>query len=350
MHGHAPRRPLPAQLVGLGQPPLGDLDVNPRFWEGRSVLVTGAAGLLGGWVCRKLTATGVRVGGLDIEWSHGTVLNESDPIKRIDGDIRDRGTMDKVLRDEAIDTVVHLAAQAIVGPANEDPVETFENNILGTWVTLDACRRRPEMTGGVVASSDKAYGDHGGALYIEGMALLGRHPYAASKTCTDVLAQTYAESFNLPIAITRCGNMYGGGDTEWSRIVPGTIRSVLRGERPVIRSDGHFVRDYFFVEDAADGVIALAEAVATRTELIGEAFNFAADVHLSVLEIVERILGLMESDLEPDVRNEAVNEIPEQRVNAQKAHEVLGWSPAHSLDEGLARTVEWYRGYFGGGG
>ncbi len=321
--------------------------MNRRFWDGRSVLVTGAAGLLGGWVCRKLADTGARAGGLDIDWSHGTVLDEGDPMKRIDGDIRDRATMDRVLRDEAIDTVVHLAAQAIVGPANEDPVETFEHNILGTWVTLDACRRRPEVTSIVVASSDKAYGDHGGKPYKEGMALLGRHPYAASKTCADVLAQTYAECFDLPIAITRCGNMYGGGDTEWSRIVPGTIRSVLRGERPVIRSDGHFVRDYFFVEDAADGIIALAEAVATRTELVGEAFNFAADVHLSALEIVERILGLMESDLEPDVRNEAVNEIPEQRVNAQKANEMLGWSPAHSLDEGLARTVEWYRGYFG---
>ncbi len=320
------------------------------FWGGRSVLVTGAAGLLGGWVCRKLAEKGARVGGLDIDWSHGTVLGTSDPVDRIDGDVRDRASMDRVLRDAAIYTVIHLAAQAIVGPANEDPAETFEHNILGTWVTLDACRRRPEVTGVVVASSDKAYGDHGGAPYDEAMALLGRHPYAASKTCTDVLAQTYAESFDLPVAITRCGNMYGGGDTEWSRIVPGTIRSVLRGERPVIRSDGHFVRDYFFVEDAADGVIALAEAVTTRPEIPGEAFNFGADACLSVLQLVERILRLMGSDLEPDVRNEAVNEIPEQRVSAQKAHDVLGWSPAHSLDKGLARTVDWYRDYLGGNG
>ena len=224
---------------------------------------------------------------------------------------------------------------------------TFEHNILGTWVTLEACRQAPAVTGVVVASSDKAYGDHGGKPYEEAMALLGRHPYAASKTCTDVLAQTYAESFELPVAITRCGNMYGGGDTEWSRIVPGTIRSILRRERPVIRSDGHLVRDYFYVEDAADGVIALAEAVATRPALAGEAFNFGADQHLSVLEIVDRILRLMDSDLEPDVRNEAVNEIREQRVSADKASEVLGWRPAHSLDEGLARTVDWYRGYLG---
>jgi CDP-glucose 4,6-dehydratase len=324
--------------------------VNRRFWDGRSVLVTGAAGLLGGWVCRKLADAGARVGGLDIDWPHGTVLDKGDPVRRIDGDVRDRGTMDRVLQEEAIDTVIHLAAQAMVGPANEDPVETFEHNILGTWVTLDACRRRPEVTGIVVASSDKAYGDHAGKPYEEGSALLGRHPYAASKACTDVLAQTYAESFDLPVAITRCGNMFGGRDTEWSRIVPGTIRSVLKGERPVIRSDGRFIRDYFFVEDAADAVLALAEAVATRPEIRGEAFNFGADARLSVLEIVERILRLMDSDLEPDVRNEAVNEIPEQRVSAQKAHEALGWSPAHSLDEGLARTVDWYRDYLGENG
>lgn len=324
--------------------------MNSRFWDGRSVLVTGAAGLLGGWVCRNLADTGARVAGLDIDWSHGTVLGEGDTVKRIDGDIRDRGTMDRVLQEEAIDTVLHLAAQAVVGPANEDPVETFEHNILGTWVTLDACRSRPEVTGIVVASSDKAYGDHGGKPYEEGMALLGRHPYAASKTCTDVLAQTYAESFELPVAITRCGNMYGGGDTEWSRIVPGTIRSVLQDERPLIRSDGRFVRDYFFVEDAAAGVIVLAQAVTTRPVIRGEAFNFGADVRLSVLGIVERILRLMGSDLEPDVRNEAMNEIAEQRVSGKKAHEVLGWSPTHSLDEGLARTVDWYRDYLGGKG
>ena len=337
--------------MGLRYPPVGDLVVSGRrFWGGRSVLVTGSAGLLGGWVCRKLADAGARVSGLDIDWSRGTVLEAGGPVKRIDGDVRDHDAMDRALREEAIDTVLHLAAQAIVGPANRDPVATFEHNILGTWVTLDACRRRPEMAAVVVASSDKAYGDQHGTPYEEGMALLGRHPYASSKVCADVLAQTYAASFGLPVAITRCGNMYGGGDTEWSRIIPGTIRSVLQHERPVIRSDGHFVRDYLFVEDAADGVMALAEAVATRQELVGEAFNFSADARLSVLEIVARVLRLMQSNLEPVVRNEAVNEIPEQRVRARKAHEVLGWSPATSLDEGLARTVDWYRNYLVGVG
>jgi CDP-glucose 4,6-dehydratase len=212
-------------------------------------------------------------------------------------------------------------------------------------VLLDACRKATQVASIVVASSDKAYGDHGGQPYVESMALSARHPYAASKTCTDVLAQTYAETYGLPVAITLCGNMYGGGDTEWSRIVPGTIRSILLGERPIIRSDGSWVRDYFYVEDSADGVAVLAQAATERPELAGQPFNFAGGTHLSVLEIVRRILALMGSDLEPDVRNEAVNEIPEQRVSAQKAHEILGWSPAHTLEEGLSLTIEWYRNH-----
>ena len=320
--------------------------MNPTSWHDRSVLVTGAAGLLGGWVCRSLAAAGARVAGLDIDWPHAApVLDDDTGIVRIDGDVRDRATLDRTLRDASSDTVVHLAAQAIVGPANQSPVETFEHNIMGTWVTLDACRRAPLVRSVVVASSDKAYGDHEGAPYDETMALLGRHPYDASKTCTDVLAQTYGASYGLPVAITRCGNMYGGGDTEWSRIVPGTIRSLIRGERPVIRSDGSFVRDYLFVEDAADGVLDLAQALTAGSIAAGEAFNFGAGERLSVLEIVDRIRRLMGSDLEPDVLDEVVNEIPEQRVSARKAREVLGWAPAHSLDEGLAGTIEWYRSY-----
>jgi len=326
---------------------VGDLGVSEGGWAGRTVLVTGAAGLLGGWVCRRLAREGARVLGLDIEWSHGVILGDDDAVERIDGDVRDVQAMDEAVA--GADTVIHLAAQAIVGPANEDPVTTFEHNILGTWVTLDACRRFPGVTSVVVASSDKAYGDHSGKPYVESMPLLARHPYAASKTCADILAQTYAKSYGTPVAITRCGNTYGGGDTWWSRIVPGTIRSTLRGEPPVIRSDGHFVRDYLYVEDAAEGVLALAQAVAETPDLAGEAFNISAETRLSVLEIVERILDLMGSDLEPEIRNEAVNEIPEQRVSAAKSREVLGWIPARSIDEGLSLAVDWYSAHLGAG-
>jgi CDP-glucose 4,6-dehydratase len=315
------------------------------FWSERSVLVTGAAGLLGGWLCRALSAAGARVTGLDIDWPRTTVLESDLAVDRVDGDVRDRGQLEEVLAEREIDLLVHLAAQTIVGRANNDPVDTFEHNILGTWVVLEACRGRPQIESVVVASSDKAYGDHGGAPYVESGPLLARHPYAASKTCTDVLAQTYAESYRLPVAITRCANIFGGGDTQWDRIVPGTIRSLLREERPIVRSDGRFVRDFLYVEDAADGVALLAEALATRPELAGEAFNFAAESHLTVLELVSRICSLVGTSLEPDVRNEAVNEIREQRVSAEKAHQLLGWRAAHSLDDGLRLTIDWYRGH-----
>jgi CDP-glucose 4,6-dehydratase len=325
---------------------MGDLDVSAGGdWVGRSVLVTGAAGLLGGWVCRGLVHSGARVAGLDIDWSHGVLLGTDEMVERVDGDVREAAQVEEVLHDHGVDTVIHLAAQAYVGRANEQPVETFEHNVLGTWSVLESCRRCVQVTSIVVASSDKAYGDHGGRPYEEDMPLLARHPYAASKTCADVVAQTYAESYGTPVAITRCANMYGGGDTEWSRIVPGTIRSALLGEPPVIRSDGSFVRSYLYVEDAAQGVIALADQLAWRPDLVGQAFNFAAEGDLSVLELVGRILELTGRELHPDIRNEAVNEIREQRVLAEKARVLLGWSPAHTLDDGLALAIDWYRSH-----
>lgn len=313
-------------------------------WDGRTVLVTGAAGLLGGWVCRALVREGATVRGFDIDWEHGVLLTEDEPVVRLDGDVRRREDVEDALSG-GVDTVIHLAAQAIVGPANDDPITTFEHNISGTWVTLEACRGASVVTSVVVASSDKAYGDHGGEPYVETAPLLARHPYDASKACADILAQVYAQSFGLPVTVTRCGNMYGPGDVEWSRIVPGTVRSVLRSERPVIRSDGRYVRDYLFVGDCAEGVLTLAAATRERGELGGEAFNFSAGVRLSVLEILERILNLAGSDLVPDIRDEAVNEIPEQRVDSTKARTLLGWTPGRSLDEGLTASIDWYRGY-----
>lgn len=312
------------------------------FWAGRAVLVTGAAGLLGGWLSRSLLASGARVVGLDIAWP-GAILDADEPIARVDGDVRARASVDAALAEHGPEVVFHLAAQTQVGIGNDDPVGTFEHNILGTWVVLEACRHAAFVESVVVASSDKAYGDRGGAAYVETDPLVAQHPYAASKTCADVLAQTYAESYELPVAITRCGNMYGGGDLEWERIVPGTIRSLLRGERPIVRSDGRFVRDYLYVEDAAEGVAVLAQALAERPELRGEAFNLAAEERLSVLELVDRIRSLLGSDLEPEILDQAVNEIREQRVDAGKARTELGWKPRHGLDDGLRKSIEWYR-------
>jgi CDP-glucose 4,6-dehydratase len=324
---------------------VGDVAVAGGFWSERSVLVTGSAGLLGGWLSRLLLASGARVVGLDIDWPGGAILSPDAPVARLDGDVRSRDDVDRALGEHRPEVVFHLAAQTQVGVGNEDPVGTFEHNIHGTWTVLEACRQAPSVASVVVASSDKAYGDRDGAAYVETDPLAGRHPYAASKTCADVLAQTYAESYGLPVAISRCGNMYGGGDLEWERIVPGTVRSLLRSERPVIRSDGQFVRDYLYVEDAAGGVALLAQAVAERAELRGEAFNFAAGTRLPVLELVERIRTLMGGDLEPEILDEAVNEIRDQRVDAGKARSELGWAPQHTLDEGLSSSIDWYRDY-----
>ncbi|GFP37551.1 CDP-glucose 4,6-dehydratase, partial [Candidatus Hakubella thermalkaliphila] len=262
------------------------------------------------------------------------------------GDVRDQALLERTLGEYEVDTVIHLAAQTIVGIANRNPISTFETNIQGTWVLLEACRRSPSVKQIVIASSDKAYGAQEVLPYDEATSLQGQHPYDVSKSCADLVAQTYAKTYGLPVCITRCGNFYGGGDLNWNRIIPGTIRSVLRGQRPVIRSDGSYVRDYFYVEDAAAAYTLLAETLAARQELRGEAFNFSNELPITVLDLVRKILKLMNSDLEPDIRNEAIHEIKYQYLSARKAREVLSWKPMFSLDDGLVRTIQWYQSFF----
>jgi CDP-glucose 4,6-dehydratase len=268
-------------------------------------------------------------------------------VKVVRGDVRDQALMERALGEYEIDTVIHLAAQTIVGIANRNPVSTFETNIGGTWSLLEASRRSPTVKQIVVASSDKAYGDHEQLPYSEDAPLVGRHPYDVSKSCADLIAQAYAATYGLPVAVTRCGNFYGGGDLNWNRIVPGTIRSVLRGQRPVIRSDGQFIRDYFYAEDGAAANMTLAEKLAGDPKLRGEAFNFSNEVQVTVLELVARILKLMNSELEPDIRNEATNEIRHQYLSAEKARRLLNWSPLFSLDGALSRTISWYEDFLG---
>jgi CDP-glucose 4,6-dehydratase len=264
-------------------------------------------------------------------------------VKVVRGDVRDQALLERTLGEYEIDTVFHLAAQTIVGIANRNPVSTFETNIGGTWTLLEACLRSPKVHSIVTASSDKAYGDQEQLPYNENTPLQGRYPYDVSKSSADLLAQSYAITYKLPVAITRCGNFYGGGDLNWNRVVPGTIRSVLRGQRPIIRSDGQYVRDYFYIEDGAAAYILLAEKLGQNPSLSGEAFNFSNETPLSVLELVERILQLMISKSKPIIRNEASNEIRQQYLNAEKARRVLGWKPLFTLDEGLKTTIEWYR-------
>jgi CDP-glucose 4,6-dehydratase len=329
---------------------LGMNEPRNKFWLDRPTLVTGATGLVGGWLVRRLLADGADVVCLVRDWVPQSEFVRDRLIERVKvvrGDVRDQAQLERTLGEYEIDTVIHLAAQTIVGIANRNPVSTFETNIAGTWALLEACRRSPSVKQIVIASSDKAYGDHETLPYSEDAPLQGRHPYDVSKSCADLIAQSYATTYKLPVAITRCGNFYGGGDLNWNRIVPGTIRSVLRGQRPVIRSDGRFVRDYFYAEDGATANVVLAEALAQNPDLRGEAFNFSNEIQVTVLELVERLLALMGSDLKADVRNEAVNEIQHQYLSAEKARRVLDWRPLYTLDEGLRRTIDWYKTFLG---
>jgi CDP-glucose 4,6-dehydratase len=316
------------------------------FWRDRPTVVTGATGLVGGWLVRRLLGLGADVVCVVRDSVPQSELVRSGSIDRVKvarGDVRDQALLERVLGEYEVDTVIHLAAQTIVGIANRNPASTFESNIAGTWALLEACRRSPLVRQVVLASSDKAYGDHDRLPYDEDAPLRGRHPYDVSKSCADLIGQAYATTYGLPVVVTRCGNFYGGGDLNWNRIVPGTVRSVIRGQRPVIRSDGLFVRDYFYAEDGAAAYTLLAERLAADPDLRGEAFNFSNETQVTVLDLVRKIVALMGSDLEPEVRNDASNEIRLQYLSAAKARRVLGWEPLFTLDEGLARTIDWYK-------
>jgi CDP-glucose 4,6-dehydratase len=320
-----------------------------KFWQDRPVLVTGSTGLLGSWLTRALVERGAFVVSLIRDWVPESELFRSRLSERVNvvrGDVRDQETIERALGEYEITTVFHLAAQTIVGIANRNPISTFESNIRGTWSLLEACRRSPTVKQIVVASSDKAYGTHELLPYAETAPLQGRHPYDVSKSCADLLAQSYAETYSLPVCITRCGNLYGGGDLNWNRLVPGTIRSALRGERPVIRSDGSYIRDYFYVEDGALAYLLLAEQMSSRPELAGEAFNFSNEIQVTVLDLAKNILRLARADeLELDVRGEAPHEIPHQYLDATKARETLEWRPRFNLEQGLTSTIQWYRDF-----
>ncbi len=317
-----------------------------NFWRSRSVFVTGATGLLGSWMVEELLARGANVVALvRDEVMKSRFYSENDLHTRVDtvrGRLEDYDCLERAINEYEVETVMHLGAQTIVGTANRGPRATFEANVRGTWNVLEACRVNPTVKRIVVASSDKAYGDQEKLPYEEDAPLIGRHPYDVSKSCTDLIAISYAHSFGLPVTVTRCGNLYGGGDLNWNRIIPGTVRSVVQGERPIIRSDGTFIRDYFFVKDAVHAYLHLAECM-DDDKLHGHAFNFSNEIQVTVLELTKQILKVMGSDLEPQVLNEAKNEIKHQYLSARKAREMIGWEPRWSLAEGLVDTVEWYR-------
>ena len=321
--------------------------MNP-FWRDRPVLVTGATGLLGSWLVPALLDGGARVVCLVRDLVPDALLHGSGASARtvsVFGDVRDGALVERVLAEYEIDAVFHLAAQTIVEHAQRDPRNTLRSNVEGTWELLDACRRSGRPTRIVVASSDKAYGDQPVLPYTEDQPLQGRHPYDVSKSCADLVAHAYANSYGLPVAVTRCGNLYGGGDLNFNRLVPGTIRSALQGVRPVLRSTGEPLRDYVYVEDAVSAYLLVAEH-AHEAQVAGAAWNVSTETPLSALDMTRRVLAACDrEDIEPEVLGTARHEIQHQFLSAAKLRATLGWRPRFDLDESLAATVEWYRGH-----
>jgi len=320
-------------------------------WKQRTALVTGPTGLVGSWLVKRLLAEGTKVVALIRDWDPQSELIRTGDAARctvVSGRLEEYADLERAISEHEVDTVFHLGAQAIVGTAQRSPLLTFESNIRGSYNLLEACRVHAALVKRViVASSDKAYGETEVLPYTEDMPANGSHPYDVSKSCTDLLAHTYARTYGLPVAVARCGNIYGGADLNWSRIVPGAIRSALAGQAPVLRSDGTYTRDYLYVEDVVDAYLALAES-ADRDGVRGEAFNFSPERQMSVLELTRLILDVMGCpELEPIIQNKAQGEIRDQYLDASKAKRVLGWSCRHSLQDGLERTVAWYRAYLG---
>ena len=316
------------------------------FWRDRPVAVTGASGFLGSHLTATLVERGAEVVVLERDTFRSTPITEGwrSLVTVVRGDVVDQAVMERLLGEHRVATVFHLAAQAQVGVANRNPVSTFESNIKGTWTVLEAARRSPGVEQVLVASSDKAYGAQPVLPYTEDMPLLGVNPYDVSKSCADLLTSSYVSTYSLPACIARCGNFFGPGDTNWDRIVPGTIRSLLRGERPVIRSDGTPTRDYIHVEDGVLAYLDLAEAMAAREGVVGEAFNFSTETPMSAREVVDVIREVAgRTDLEPVVLGEAAHEIDHQYLSSEKARRLLEWKPRWTMREALADTVAWYR-------
>lgn len=320
-----------------------------NFWEDRRVFVTGGSGFIGGWLIQALVQQGADVVALVRDWVPQSTLLKEDFSKHVTivrGDLNSFPLLERIIAEYQIQSVIHLAAQTIVPIANKSPMSTFESNVMGTCQLLEAVRMTGIVDSVVVASSDKAYGDAPKLPYAETMPLAAVYPYDVSKACSDMIAHSYAKTFDLPIAITRCGNFFGGGDLNWNRIVPGTIRSAIRGNSPVIRSDGTLIRDYIYVEDAVDAYLTLSQKLSENPKLSGEAFNFSNETQASVKDLTSMILSMINSELKPQVLGENHGEIKAQFLDATKAKQKLDWCARHGLKDGLSKTIRWYQNYF----
>lgn len=320
-----------------------------KFWDQRNVFVTGASGFLGSYLVEKLVNLGANVIAIirdNTPYARLYYENINDNIVTVRGDIRNYFLLERILNEYEIDVVFHLAAQTIVPIANKLPISTFESNIKGTWNLLEATRNSSNVKRIIVASTDKAYGEKAKLPYFETDPLNAKHPYDLSKAVVDMMCQGYADTYKLPVGITRCGNLYGGGDLNFNRIIPQTIRHILFGENPIIRSDGTYLRDYFYVGDAADSYIIFAENLLEKN-LVGEAFNFGTEKPISVIDLVNKLISLSgKKYLNAVIENKIKGEIKNQYLSCKKAHDLLQWKPMHTLDEGLELTYHWYEEWF----
>lgn len=327
----------------------GDNDnMKDQFWEDRNVFITGCTGLLGSWLTKSLVNKEANVVGLIRDLVPKSNLNWSGFNKKVTivrGELEDYHLLVRTLNEYEIDTIFHLGAQTIVTTANRNPLSTFESNIKGTWNMLEASRNSPLVKRFIFASSDKAYGAQKILPYTEDTPLEGKHPYDVSKSCADLICSSYYESYDLPICITRCGNFYGGGDLNFNRIVPGTIRSILKNDQPVIRSDGTMIRDYIYIEDGVEAYLKLSVKMKNR-KLHGNSFNFSYEEPQDVISLVKKIIQIMGSKLEPLILNQSTNEIKEQYLSSKKAKKLLEWKPLYTIEEGLEKTIEWYEKFF----
>lgn len=322
--------------------------MSSNFWQNRNLFISGASGLLGSWLTQKLVEEKARVTILQRDVVPDSLLCRSGTIHKVNvvrAELEDYWALERSLNEYEIDTVFHLGAQTIVPTAQRSPLPTFESNIRGTWNLLEAVRHSQLVQRTVIASSDKAYGYQKKLPYTEEMPLQGEHPYDVSKSCADLIAQSYFKSYGMAVGIMRCGNIYGGGDLNFNRIIPGTIRAVVERKSPVIRSDGKYIRDYVYVKDVVRACLVLAEKL-ERRELRGEAFNFSTKNKKTVLEVVQSILKLMKSKLKPHILNSAKGEIREQTLSTEKAKKLLGWEAEYELEKGLEETIRWYARYF----
>lgn len=319
-----------------------------NFWEDKRVFVTGANGFLGSWLTEKLVEKKAKVVALIRDQIPESKLNTSGTIQKVtvvNGCLEDYEVIERALNEFEIETCFHLGAQTIVGTAERSPRSTFESNIKGTWNILEAARKIDTVKGLVLASSDKAYGSSDKLPYSEDDYLHGLHPYDVSKTCSDLITQAYYNTYGLPAAITRCGNIYGGGDLNFSRIIPGTIKAAMLNENPVLRSDGTYLRDYIYAKDVADAYMLIAENIG-KNDVKGQAFNIGTETPISVIELVNQVLGLCGKErLNPVIKNEASHEIKEQYLDCKKIRKILDWRYRYDLNVGLKETIQWYEDY-----